>query len=690
MTLILVESPTKARTFNRILKDKEYFVYATTGHIRDLPVDELAVDTKHNFAPKYERMKKKEKVISQLIELGKQHDNIILATDLDREGESISYHIAYILGFVKEKWPDFTIENEGNRTIKRIVFHEITSKALEEALQNQTDLRVNLVKSQQARRILDRLVGYELSPLLWKKTGKNWLSAGRVQTVAVRLIVEREKERRSFKSKPYYQCIGNFSNKEAVLKAKLIKIQDKPVELTETISLYAGDYSYISSSITDANLSAIQNDLKTDSFKVLKTEEEVIKRYPPPPYTTSLLQQDSFFKLGYSSKMVMRLAQDLYERGLITYHRTDSFNLSTQFVFRAKDYIEKTFGAAYILEKPRGYKNRSRMAQEAHEAIRPTKLLSVDDAVKKTDKRITVNHKRLYKLIFDRAVATQMKEAEVKIIKTSIISLKGYLFESSFQQFLFDGFLKLVNPELVSQNNKFVLIPNGTVLTLSELEAVSKLTNPPPRYNDATLIRIMEEKGIGRPSTYAPIISLIQDKGYVEKDGRYFVPTLLGEPISNYLSQKFPELFNLEFTSKMEDGLDSIAEGTLKMVTLLSDFYNPFKIRLTKNLESDDVLTIKEETLEPCPKCGKQIIARFSKFGKFYACSGYPNCRFTKPFLKIVKNAFCPKCKGNIVIKYSKSKKRFYGCSNYPNCTFSSWTVKDILDNSKQNKQIVK
>jgi len=679
MTLILVESPTKARTFNRILKDKDFFVYATMGHIRDLPVEEIAIDTEHNFTPKYERMKKKEKIINELIELGKQHKNIILATDLDREGEAISYHIAYILGFVKEKWPDFTVENEGSRTIKRIVFHEITSKALDEALQNQSELRNDLVKSQQARRILDRLVGYELSPLLWKKTGKNWLSAGRVQSVAVRLIVEREKERRDFKSMPYYQCIGNFKYKKEILEAKLIKIGDDDVEKSETLSLYAGDYSYISSMITDLNLSKIQEELNSDSFTVLNTEEEVIKRYPPPPYTTSLLQQDAFFKLGYSSKMIMRLAQDLYERGLITYHRTDSFNLSTQFVFKAKDYIEKTFGAAYILDKPRGYRNKSRMAQEAHEAIRPTKLLTTDDAIKKTDKRITINHRRLYKLIFERAVATQMKEAEVKMIKIHIISLKKYLFESSRQQFLFDGFLKLVNPELVEKNLNIFLIPNNTSVTLSELKAVSKLTNPPPRYNEATLIRIMEEKGIGRPSTYAPIISLIQEKGYVEKDGRYFTPTLLGEPISDYLSKQFPDLFNLEFTSKMEDGLDLIAEGKLKLVTLLSDFYTPFKAQLEKNLESKDTLEIKEETLEPCPKCGKQIIARFSKFGKFYACSGYPSCKFTKSFLKIVKNAFCPKCKGNIVIKYSKTRKRFYGCSNYPKCTYCSWTVKELL-----------
>jgi len=386
----------------------------------------------------------------------------------------------------------------------------------------------------------------------------------------------------------------------------------------------------------------------------------------------------------------MRLAQDLYERGLISYHRTDSFNLSTQFVFRAKDYIEKTFGSSYILDKPRGYKNKSRMAQEAHEAIRPTKLLPMEEAIKKTDKRLTINHKRLYKLIFNRAVATQMKEADIKLVKTQIQSEKKYVFESSQQQILFDGFLKLTNPDFVNKNFNVLIIPDRTTVELSELKMISKNTSPPPRYNEATLIRIMEEKGIGRPSTYAPIISLIQEKGYVEKEGRYFIPTLLGEPISDYLSKQFPELFNLEFTSKMEDSLDLIAEGKLQMVSLLSDFYKPFKVQLQKNMSSNDLLAIKEETLEPCPKCGKQIIARFSKYGKFYACSGYPSCKYTKSFLKIVKNAFCPQCKGNIVIKYSKSKKRFYGCSNYPKCNFCSWTIKDLISNSEEKSKEMK
>ncbi len=678
MALIIVESPTKARTFNRILKGKDFFVFATLGHIRDLPSDSLAVDVDNQFKPHYELMKKKERVLNELIELSKQHDTIILATDLDREGESISYHVACILGLIRENWPDFTVETGSSKKLERIVFHEITSRALEEALEKPSTLRVNLIKSQQARRILDRLVGYELSPLLWKKTGKNWLSAGRVQTVALRLIVEREKERTSFRSSPYYHVSVIFLSGKKEIEANLIKIGEIDTKKDEVVNLYAGPYQFQSSTINGDNVSSIETDLKSDSFSVLRTDEDVIKRYPQPPHTTSLLQQDAFYKYGFSSKMVMRLAQDLYERGYITYHRTDSFNLSTQFVFRAKEYIEKVFGKEYSLEKPRGFRNKSRMAQEAHEAIRPTKLLSEKEAIKKTDKKITANHKKLYKLIFERAVATQMKEAEIKVIKLYILSKKKYLFESVFQKVLFDGFLR-ISQQVSITPVPFTGIKIDTPLQLSRLNINQKDTNPPPRYNDATLIRIMEEKGIGRPSTYAPIISLIQEKGYVEKDGRYFAPTLLGKPLSDYLSKHFPQVFDLSFTSTMEAKLDEVAEGTEQVVTLLQDFFTPFKKQLTENNLSDDKLEIKEETHESCPKCSKPVIVRYSKFGKFYACSGYPECKYTKPFLKTISNAFCPKCKGNIVIKYSKSRKRFYGCSNYPTCNFCSWTVKELL-----------
>lgn len=686
MSLIIVESPTKARTFNRILKgpsfvkasegEPKYYVFATMGHIRDLPGKEMAINFENEFEPKYEIIEKKIKAVDQMIELAAKHNEIILATDMDREGESISYHVAKILGFIREKWPNFEIES-GSRPLKRIVFHEITAHALEEALQNPSELRIDLVKAQQARRILDRIVGYELSPLLWKKTGKNWLSAGRVQTVALRLIVEREKERRAFNIEKYFQIYGFFKSTEE-LKGKLISIGDKSIEISNTISLYAGDYTYTKTSITDENVAAITKDLEGDSYTVSKTESEVIKRYPPPPYTTSLLQQDAFYKCGFSSKMVMRLAQDLYEQGIITYHRTDSFNLSTQFVFRAKDYIVEKYGANYALEKPRGFRNKSRMAQEAHEAIRPTKLVDESSLNTAKGKKITINHKRLYKIIFERAVATQMKEAEIKVVKIYVKSSKDYLFETSSQQVMFDGFLKLTHKEFVAQNNRSIDIKEGAPITLTSLESKDQGTAPPPRYNEASLIRIMEEKGIGRPSTYAPIISLIQDKGYVEKESRYFIPTKLGEPISDYLSANFPVLFELAFTAHMEEELDEIAAGAKPLTSVLHEVYDPFKKQLDVIMNDGKVVTINEDTNEKCPKCEKPLIIRFSKFGKFYACSGYPGCKFTKSFLHVVSGKKCPKCQGDVVVKYSKNRKRFYGCSNYPKCDFSSWTIKDV------------
>jgi len=669
MNLIIVESPTKARTFNRLLKGKEYFVYATMGHIRDLPGNEIAIDYEKSFKPKYQIIKNKTKVVAQLKELAKKNDQIILATDLDREGESISYHAAYLLGFIKEKWPNFDIKNE--KKLKRIVFHEITQSALSEALANPQELRVNLVKAQQGRRILDRIVGYELSPLLWKKMGKNWLSAGRVQTVVIRLIVEREKEIKNFKQEKYFQIYGIF---ESDIKAKLIKKDDLPYEISTTLKLFDGDYKFTKTTINDQNVNLIKPDLESDSFKINDVTESISPRYPPPPHTTSLLQQDAFYKCGFSSRQTMKLAQDLYERGLITYHRTDSFNLSTNFVFKAKDYIEANFGKEYSLEKPRGYKNRSKMAQEAHEAIRPTKLSTNIEAEIKSHK-LTVNHKRLYQLIFNRALSTQMKEAQIKNIKVDILSNKNYLLESETQQVIFDGFLKVLNPEYVKNNQKPNLLKKNDPIKLTSLNPEELLTSPPPRYNEASLIRSLEEKGIGRPSTYAPIISLIQDKHYIEKQMRYFVPTKLGEVISNYLSEAFKTVFDLQFTANMENGLDQVAEGTKNIIDLLNEFYLPFKKILEEKKKDKSVIDVEETVEEKCPKCGHQLVVRYSRFGKFLACSQYPTCKFTKPFLQYVDNRKCDKCGGRLVIRFTKRRKRFYGCENYPKCDFSVWKL---------------
>lgn len=687
MALIIVESPTKARTFNRILKmdgkGDQYFVMATLGHIRDLPGKEMAIDFADKYRPKYEYIEKRKKVIDQLIALSKEHDEIILATDLDREGESISYHAAYILGLIKEHWPNIEFADV-TKKIKRIVFHEITAAALKEALEHPAELRMDLVKAQQARRILDRIVGYELSPLLWKKTGKNWLSAGRVQTVGVRLIVEREKERTAFKQEPYVLMTGKFSLEGNEVEAKLKKIKNEPIEISQTIKLYAGEYTFTKTSVTAETLEETKKELLGTTYTVKDMKETVTNRYPTPPYTTSSLQQDAFFKCGFSSRQVMSLAQSLYEKGFITYHRTDSFNLSTQFVFRAKDYITEKFGPEYALEKPRGYRTKSRMAQEAHEAIRPTKLIEVDDLAKKKES-LTVNHKKLYKLIFDRAVATQMKEAELKTITFDLVSPQNDAFEASTTKVVFDGYLKLMDT-IKQENKELRAVVDGTVAKIEGIESKEQKTSPPPRYNEASLIRTMEEEGIGRPSTYAAIISLIQVKGYVEKDGRYFVPTVIGTAISDYLSQNFSHIFELDFTSGMEDKFDAIAEGKEDMIAVLDSFYKPFEKELEVKKKEVGMIQIKEETSEKCAKCGKPLIIRFSKFGKFYACSGYPECKFTKSFLFTVKNRKCPKCSGDIVVKFTKTRKKFYGCANYPTCDFSAWALQNIPQTQDEKK----
>lgn len=674
MSLIVVESPTKARTFNRILKskglDSDYQVFATVGHFRDLPSDSIAVNYEKHFKPEYVIMDTKQKVVNQLKELAKEHKKIILATDPDREGESISYHVAYILGYIHEKWPDFSLEDSPN--IERIVFHEITPKALQEALEHPEALRINLVKAQQARRILDRIVGYELSPLLWKKTGKNWLSAGRVQSVALRLIVEREKEVNQFKQEDYYQIFGNFKD-NVDFRAKLVSKNGEKYEQKFKIQLFAQEYEYTKTTINAENLQPLQEDIKSDTYTVEEIREEVIKRYPPPPYTTSLLQQDSFQKLGFPSKMTMRLAQGLYERGLISYHRTDSFNLSAQFVFRAKDFIAAEYGEHYALEKPRGFQTKSKLAQEAHEAIRPTKLENTPSKINK-EAKLTTQQKKLYELIFNRAVATQMKEAEVKQVKVIAKGTKGYEFEADFSHILFDGFMKILWPDYAEKHKDMVQINKGPV-TLGELETQDSKTKPPARYTEATLIRTLEDKGIGRPSTYAAIISLIQDKHYISRDGRYFIPTEMGTGISDYLSRSFPDIFDLTFTANMENGLDEIAQGKQNIVELLQTFNSPFSQELTVKKADNDTINIVETTDEKCPKCGSPLTIKYSRYGKFFPCSNYPTCKYIKPNLKYVDNKFCPKDNGRLVVRYTKAKKRFYGCENYPQCDYTQWAL---------------
>ncbi len=669
--LIIVESPTKARTFNKLLHDKDTEVFATMGHIRDLPKKKLGIDYKENFKPTYVILDNKKKIVSELKKLKKNSDTIYLATDPDREGESIAYHVAWVLGFVEENWPEFELR-KGDKKIKRIVFHEITKEALENAIKNPTEIRSLLVKAQQARRILDRVVGYELSPLLWKKMGKYWLSAGRVQTVALRLIVEREKEIRSFKKEPYAQIYGVF--KKLPQKAKLKSIGGKSVEKKETKKLFVGSYTYTSTTLSPLKAKEIAKKAKLDEYFLKNIVVTQFTRTPFPPLTTSLMQQEAYSKLGFSSRATMRLAQNLYEAGLITYHRTDSFNLSNKFIQAARSYIKKRFTEKYLPKEKFVYKTKSKNAQEAHEAIRPTQLKEIQPS-----KNITRRHVALYNLIFRRAVASQMKPAQLKNIKLEIESKKfQYLFATSLQKIVFSGFLKLLSPQLLNKDISIPELKQGENIELKDIEVEEKETKPPPRYNDASLIKTLEAEGIGRPSTYAPIITLIQQKRYVEKEERYFIPTILGEKISDYLSESFPDIFNINFTAKMEDGLDNIAQGKENMQNLLTSFYRPFKNELEEKKRDTTKIKVFEETDEKCPKCGAPLVIKFSRFGKFYACSNFPSCKFTKPFIKYVKDVRCPECGGRIVIRYTKKGKKFYGCENYSKCKFSTWKLSEI------------
>jgi len=684
MALIVVESPTKARTFNRILKIKnlsdKYFVFATVGHFRDLPATSIAVDFDKNYQPEYEIMERKMKMVDKLKELAKEHKKIILATDLDREGESISYHVAYILGFVDENWPDFKLKNKSK--LERIVFHEITPTALQDALDNPDNLRTDLVKAQQARRILDRVVGYKLSPLLWKKMGKNWLSAGRVQTVALRLIAEREKEIAKFAKEPYFEITGLFESAEDI-SAKLVSKNGESYQVTQKIHLFDGSYEYSKTSIDKKQSKIIQEDLNNEKYIVESITKNEVNRFPPPPFTTSLLQQDAFRKLRFPSRLTMRIAQSLYEKGLITYHRTDSFNLSSKYVFAAKDYIVSAYGKKYALDKPRGYRTKSKNAQEAHEAIRPTKAERTISSIKK---KLGAPEKKLYVLIFQRALATQMKEATIKESEIKIKSAKGYEFETIHKEILFDGFFRVLAPGYAKNNSTALQLNASGEIALQKLDVKEKETHPPYRYSEASLIKTMEEKGIGRPSTYSSIISLIIDKHYVEKDFRFLKPTPLGASMSDYLSKSFPDLFDLTFTAEMENSLDEIAEGTKTIVQTLDTFYKPFEKELVKVSKDTSVIDVKEDVLEEkCPKCNSDLVARFGKYGKFYACAGYPKCKYIKPNLRYVKDYFCPDCNGRLVVRYSKTGKRFYGCENYPKCTHVRWAL-NVIPKKKNPK----
>ena len=539
--------------------------------------------------------------------------------------------------------------------------------------------------------MLDRLVGYKLSPLLWSKIGRKWLSAGRVQSVTVRLIVEREREREKFKIDEYWRINGSFEKpktknqkpkthiknaktkkEEEQILAELVAKDGEKYEASESFDLFDGKYKVTKTTIGGkAQAEKIINDFKTSSFKVTSLDKKEVRRFPPPPFTTSTLQQDSHLRFGFSSKKTMSLAQRLYEKGLITYHRTDSVFLSAKFLSMARNFIKKLYGEKYALEKPRYFKTKSKLAQEAHEAIRPTKLAKFKIRNSKFEKDLTKDHLRLYELVFKRAVASQAKEAVVDTTKVGIISANGYLFEARGSVIKFLGYLKILGktpedkilPELeVNQKLKLVdSIPS------------QHFTNPPPRYTEASLVKTLEKLGIGRPSTYAPTVSTVITRQYVEKEEKKFVPTVLGKTVNDFLVANFPKIIDIPFTAEMEDSLDDIAKGKKEWVPIIREFYNPFEERLKKvYLKAKKVKLPVEETKEKCPECGAKLVIRLGRFGKFLACSAFPECRYTAPFLEKT-GLKCPKCKGEVVIKKTKKGKQFYGCSNWPKCKFASW-----------------
>jgi DNA topoisomerase-1 len=601
MDLIIVESPTKAKTIQKFL-DKSYSLKSSYGHIRDLPKTTLGIDVENNFQPKYLIPAKSKKTIKELQAAAKKAKKIILATDEDREGEAIAWHLAQVLELEEQPY-------------ERIVFHEITPKAIKEALQKPRKIKIDLVNAQQARRVLDRIVGYKLSPFLWKKIIRG-LSAGRVQSVAVRLIVDREKERERFIPEEYWNIIAFLTKQKSkkVFQAILIK---KDGKLLDKLEIKTKEQS-----------EKILGDLKKAEYKIKKIEKTEKKKNPLPPFTTSSLQQESWQKFKYPSKKTMFLAQGLYEKGFITYHRTDSLNLSEDSLFQAKEFIKSNFGENYWAGYFRKYKTKSRGAQEAHEAIRPT---FTENTPEKMKTEIDKDQLKIYGLIWQRFVASQMKEAELNEVK-AIIETRNYEFESKGQTIKFDGFLKIY--PLKVKEEILPYLEENEILNLKKLENNQHFTKPPARYNEASLIKELEKFGIGRPSTYAPTMSAIQNRNYINKDkNRSFFPTELGIMVNEMLVKHFQEIVDVNFTAEMEKDLDDIAKGEKEWQKVIKEFYFPFSEKLEKKYETVEKQGIfNEQTGKKCPKCGSDLILRLGKFGRFYGCSKFPECKHTEPW----------------------------------------------------------
>ena len=648
--LVVVESPAKAKTIKKYL-GKNYTVMASNGHIRDLPKSQLGIDVKNNFEPKYITIRGKGDLLADLKKEAKAAKKVFLATDPDREGEAISWHLAAVLG-------------ADEKNTYRITFNEITKTAIQNAVKNPRQLDMDLVDAQQARRVLDRIVGYKISPLLWKKVKKG-LSAGRVQSVATRLVVDREREIEAFIPQEYWR-----------IDAKLNKNGDRK----KFTSHFYGDTKGKMELTNEAQVRKILADIDGASYVVSDVVSKTKTRNPAPPFITSTLQQEASRKLNFTSRRTMQAAQQLYEGveikgkgtvGLITYMRTDSLRISDEAKIAAFDFVKTTYGDEYAPDAPRTYKTK-KSAQDAHEAIRPSNVALLPEDIKDS---VTPDLYKVYKLIWERFVASQMASAIFDTVAVDV-NVAGYIFKANGSSVKFPGFMKIY---VESKENKedddgaLPVLEKGEELKLAKLEESQHFTEPPARYTEASLIKAMEEEGIGRPSTYAPTITTILSRNYISRKGKALHPTELGTVITDLMVEYFKDIVDIEFTANMEEKLDAVEEGTIDWVKVVSDFYGPFAETLKNAEEAIGKIKIEDEVSDvPCEKCGRMMVYKMGRFGKFLACPGFPECRNAKPIIKEA-GVNCPKCGGKLLVKKSKRGKTYYGCENNPTCEFMTW-----------------
>ncbi|MBQ4119310.1 MAG: type I DNA topoisomerase [Clostridia bacterium] len=649
--LLIVESPSKIKPIKKYL-GSDYEVMASAGHIRDLPKSKLGVDIENGFAPQYINMSDKKDLIKSLKQAAADSDEVFLATDPDREGEAISWHLAQILALDME-------------TANRVTFNEITKSAVQAGIKVPRKIDMDLVDAQQARRVLDRIVGYKLSPFLWKKV-KSGLSAGRVQTVALRLIVDREREIEKFVATEYWSVEAKLAAGRKTFISKLYGDKNGKIDLIPD----------------EKTANDILVNLENAEYKVTDIKKGKRNKQPAPPFITSTLQQEASRKLGFTGQRTMRIAQQLYEgielagigaTGLITYMRTDSLRISEEARAAANKYIIGTYGDKYLPSKPRYFKTKSG-AQDAHEAIRPTDVFITPDSIKNS---LTSEQYKLYKLIWERFIASLMSACVQDTVNVDITA-NGYLFKASGYSVKFDGFTALYVEGKDEEEDKESSLPEmnvGDVLKLRDLSPNQHFTQPPARYTEPTLIKALEENGIGRPSTYAPILSNIMNRDYIEKEKKTFKPSELGKVVSDLMVKFFDKIFDVKFTANLEEKLDKIGAGDLNWTKTIADFYKDFDnyySKAEKSLNGQKVKVPDVETDVVCEKCGRKMVIKSSRFGKFLACPGYPECKNTKPVPEDEVTQPCPKCGAKLVKRLSKKGKKFYGCSNYPNCDFAS------------------